>query len=48
LLTAAERLQCEGYLRREDTNAAILKQAETDVSMKEIVQLTGHSRGLVR
>jgi transposase len=48
LLTAAERIQDEGYLRREDTNAAILKQAETGVSIKEIVRLTGHSRGLVR
>src|SRR6478736_6820157 len=43
-----ERIQHEGYLRREDTNAAILKQAETGVSIKEIVRLTGHSRGLVR
>jgi len=32
LLTAAERIQYEGYLRREDTNAAILKQAETYAS----------------
>jgi transposase len=48
LLTAAERLQYEGYLRREDTNAAILKQAETGISIKEIVRITGHSRGLVR
>jgi len=48
LLTAAERLQYEGYLRREDTNVAILKQAETGISIKEIVRLTGHSRGLVR
>ncbi|MGY4412401.1 transposase [Bradyrhizobium sp. LB7.1] len=48
LLTAAERVQYEGYLRREDTNAAILRQAETGVSIKEIVRLTGHSRGLVR
>lgn len=48
LLTAAERLQYDGYLRREDTNAAILKQAKTGISIKEIVRLTGHSRGLVR
>src|SRR5580692_9748896 len=48
LLTAAERLQYEGYLRREDTNAAILKQAETGASIKEVVRLTGLSRGLVR
>src|SRR5271169_6794939 len=48
LLTATERIQYEGYLRREDTNAAILKQAGTGVSIKEIVRLTGHSRGLVR
>lgn len=48
LLTAAERIQYEGYLRRKDANSAILKQAETGVSIKEIVRLTGHSRGLVR
>src|SRR4030081_2927883 len=32
LLTAAERIQYEGYLWREDTNAAIHKHAETGVS----------------
>jgi transposase len=48
LLTAAERIQYEGFLRREDTNLAILKQAESGASIKEIVRLTGHSRGLVR
>jgi transposase len=48
LLTAAERIQYEGYLRREDANAAILKQAEKGASIKEIVRNTGHSRGLVR
>lgn len=48
LLTAAERIQYDGYLRREDTNSAILRQAGAGVSIKEIVRLTGHSRGLVR
>ena len=48
LLTAAERLQYDGYLRREDTNAAIMAIAKGGVSIKEIVRRTGHSRGLVR
>jgi transposase len=48
LLTAAERLQYEGYLHREDTNAAILTLANKGVAIKEIVRRTGHSRGLVR
>lgn len=48
LLTAAERIQYEGYLRREDANAAILGLARDGLSIKEIVRRTGHSRGLVR
>jgi transposase len=48
LLTAAERIQYEGYLRREETNAAILALAQGGTSIKEIVRRTGHSRGLVR
>ena len=48
LLTAAERIQYEGYLRREDTNAAVLEQARAGTTIKEIVRCTGHSRGLVR
>lgn len=48
LLTAAERIQYEGYLRREDTNSAILGLAKQGVTIKEIVRRTGHSRGLVR
>ncbi|PNG24182.1 ISL3 family transposase [Methylocella silvestris] len=48
LLTAAERIQYEGYLRREDANAAILARAEKGASIKEIVRETGYSRGLVR
>ena len=48
LLTAAETIQYEGYLRREETNAAILGLAKDGVTIKEIVRRTGYSRGLVR
>ncbi|WP_024882137.1 ISL3 family transposase [Methylosinus sp. LW3] len=48
LLTAAEKLQYEGYLRREEVNAAIFARAERGASIKEIVRETGNSRGLVR
>lgn len=48
LLTAAERLQHEGYLRREETNAAILALSKNGKPIKQIVRLTGHSRKLVR
>ncbi len=48
LLTAAERLQYEGYRRREEANAVILRMAQEGMSIKEIVRHTGHSRGLVR
>ena len=48
LLTAAERLQYEGYLRREEVNATIAAQAERGAAIKEIFRATGHSRGLVR
>ncbi|MFG1240729.1 transposase, partial [Xanthobacter autotrophicus DSM 597] len=48
LLTAAERLQYEGYLRREDANAVILSLAKGGIPIKEIVRRTGHSRGLIR
>ena len=48
LLTCAERLQYEGYLRREDTNAVILALAKDGTAIKQIVRKTGHSRKLVR
>jgi transposase len=48
LLTAAERIQYEGYLRREEDNAAILRLAQDGITIKEIVRRTGYSRGLVR
>jgi transposase len=48
LLTSAERLQYEGFLRREEDNAAILGLAKDGLSIREIVRRTGHSRGLVR
>jgi len=48
LLTCAEKLQYEGYMRREETNAAIMKLSGEGVSIKEIVRRTGHSRKLVR
>ena len=48
LLTAAERLQYEGYLRREEANAVIRGFVGEGLSIKEIVRRTGHSRKLVR
>lgn len=48
LLTAAECLQYQGYLRREQTNAVIMAFAKDGATIKEIVRRTGHSRDLVR
>jgi transposase len=48
LLSAAERLQYEGYLRRREANEAIRALAATDTPIKEIMRRTGRSRKLVR
>jgi transposase len=48
LLTAAERIQYEGYLRREEANAVIHGLARDGNTIKEIVRRSGYSRGLVR
>jgi transposase len=48
LLTSAEKLRYESYLRREDTNTAIVKLACDGLSIKQIVRRLGHSRNLIR
>jgi transposase len=48
LLTSAERLQYEVYLRREEANAVIRGLFSEGISIKELVRRTGHSRKLVR
>ena len=47
-LSAAERRQHAGWLRREAENAAILALAAQGVAIKEIMRRTDKSRGLVR
>ncbi|QRD53792.1 ISL3 family transposase (plasmid) [Pseudosulfitobacter pseudonitzschiae] len=48
LLTAAERLQFEGFQRRQQTNHMVRRMADEGVLFKRIVRLTGLSRRLVR
>ena len=48
LLTYAEKLQYEGYLRRQETNDAVRELAKNGTSIRQIVRQTGHSRKLVR
>ncbi|MCK1477052.1 hypothetical protein IVB27_20140 [Bradyrhizobium sp. 197] len=47
LLTYAEKLRYQGYLRRQDSHAAIAALVSDGVPFKEIVRRTGHSRNLV-
>lgn len=47
-LTCAERLQYDGYLRREATGKAILALSRQGMPIKKIARATGHSRKLVR
>ena len=48
VLTCAEKLQYEGYLRRIDVNEAVTGLAKQGLPIREIVRRSGHSRGLVR
>jgi transposase len=48
LLTYAEKLQYEGFQRREETNASILSLSQEGVAIREIVRRTGYSRGVIR
>jgi transposase len=48
LLTCAERLRYQGYLRRQDAHAAIAALVRDKVPLKEVARRTGHSRNFVR
>ena len=45
LLTGAEKMQYQGYLRREEINDAIMALAKNSIPIKQIVRRTGYSRG---
>jgi transposase len=48
LLTCAERIQYDGYLQREETNAAILALSKSGLPIKRIASQTGYARQTIR
>jgi transposase len=48
LLTCAERLQYDGFIRRQESNKTINNLARAGMSIKEITRRTNRSRKLVR
>ncbi len=48
LLSCAERIQYDGFLRRQESNQTIRDLARNGASIKAITRLTGRSRKLVR
>ena len=48
LLTSAERIQYDGFQRRQDNSQAIKALAASGKSIKEITRSTGRSRKLIR
>ena len=48
LLTAAERLQYEGFQRRKLTNQVVRRRVQDGMPIKRMVRMTGLSRTLVR
>jgi transposase len=48
LLTCAERIQHDGFLRRQESNKIIKGLTKAGVSIKEITRRTGRSRKLIR
>ena len=41
ILTKAEQLQYEGFLRRQETNSTVRRMADDGLPIKQIVRMTG-------